>query len=501
LQLTEVHAAVYRTVALIGSTQEAAVKQARAKHAAEVAAVAREVVPLAQGDPESETAITALKSALAKYAKAADDAIDLSTADVNTGMAALQTVDTGFKAARALTDQLRARLSTRADESIAQLNANARRAGVLALLLAIGGCAALLAFSWISQRRIIAAIDEASRSAQQVAEGRLDVALDSRRNDELGTMLRALAHMVVQLRESIHTVRNAADSIGTASAQIAAGNLDLSQRTEEAAGSLQQTSSAMQQLTQTVRQSADAAAQANQLAASASLVASRGGDVVAKVVETMNEISTCSRRIAEIIGVIDGIAFQTNILALNAAVEAARAGEQGRGFAVVAAEVRSLAQRSAGAAKEIKSLIGSSVDKVGAGAKLVGNAGATMNEIVASVKRVSDMLGEITAASSEQSRGIVSINEAVHQLDQMTQQNAALVEQSAAAAGSLQEQAVRLTSVVATFELGDTAAAASAPDQPAHKVAATTAIAHARRSARVASPSPASSNAQARQSI
>jgi methyl-accepting chemotaxis protein len=261
-----------------------------------------------------------------------------------------------------------------------------------------------------------------------------------------------------RLRELVGQVRASSDSINTASAEIATGNIDLSSRTEQTASHLQQTASSMEQFTGTVRQSADAARQANQLAGGAAQVATRGGEVVAQVVSTMDQIHASSKTISEIVGVIDGIAFQTNILALNAAVEAARAGEQGRGFAVVASEVRALAQRSAGAAKEIKTLIGQSVERVEAGNRLVAEAGQTMQEIVGSVRRVSDIIGEITAASSEQSEGIVQINSAVSQLDLTTQQNAALVEQSAAAAGSLSEQAQRLVGLVGVFRLGPTTA-------------------------------------------
>ncbi len=249
-------------------------------------------------------------------------------------------------------------------------------------------------------------------------------------------------------------VRSSAESIRSASGEIASGNVDLSQRTEQAAGSLQQTASSMEQLTATVRQSSDAAAQANQLAGSAAETARRGGNVVSQVVSTMDGINQSSKKIADIIGVIDGIAFQTNILALNAAVEAARAGEQGRGFAVVASEVRSLAQRSADAAREIKALIGASVDRVESGTRLVADAGSTMTEIVASVQRVADIIAEISAATSEQSAGIGQVNGAVNQLDAVTQQNAALVEESTAAAGSLKDQADRLTALVSTFRLG-----------------------------------------------
>ncbi|MEJ6000849.1 methyl-accepting chemotaxis protein [Paucibacter soli] len=291
-------------------------------------------------------------------------------------------------------------------------------------------------------------------TAERIGAGDLTGSIATERRDEIGDVQRALCRMKDALNQVVREVRHGTDSIQTASAEIATGNTDLSQRTEQTASNLQQAASSMSQLTGTVRQSAESAATANQLASSAAQVAQRGGAVVAQVVSTMDEINTSSKKIGDIIGVIDGIAFQTNILALNAAVEAARAGEQGRGFAVVASEVRSLAQRSAEAAKEIKSLIGASVERVEAGARLVQDAGSTMNEIVASVGRVSDIIGEISASTVEQSQGIGSVNGAVVQLDQMTQQNAALVEQSAAAAESLKDQAVKLASLVSSFRLG-----------------------------------------------
>jgi methyl-accepting chemotaxis protein len=263
----------------------------------------------------------------------------------------------------------------------------------------------------------------------------------------------ALADMQTSMRQLVEQVQESSACIQVASSEVAQGNQDLSTRTEHAASNLQETADSMEQLTGTVQQSVDAARQANQLAASAAEIAVRGGEVVSQVVTTMDEIQHSSRKINDIIGVIDGIAFQTNILALNAAVEAARAGEQGRGFAVVAGEVRILAQRSAQAAREIKSLIGTSVDRVESGTRLVADAGQTMSEIVSSVQRVSDIIGEITAASGEQSDGIGQVNAAVTQLDQMTQQNAALVEESAAAAESLRDQARRLNEVVATFQI------------------------------------------------
>jgi methyl-accepting chemotaxis protein len=315
----------------------------------------------------------------------------------------------------------------------------------------VGGIAVLVA--WRMQGKIVKELAHAVDLANEVASGNLAVNAATERDDEVGDLLRAMGTMVFQLNQSIATVRESSESIHQASAEIANGNQDLSLRTEQTATNLQGASSSTEQLNTTVHQSAESARQAFALAANASTVAARGGAVVGQVVSTMQEINVSARKISDIIGVIDGIAFQTNILALNAAVEAARAGEQGRGFAVVASEVRSLAGRSAEAAKEIKNLIGVSVDKVDSGSRLVASAGETMNEIVVSVQRVSDMIGQISAASNEQSEGISHVNLAVTELDQMTQQNAALVEESAAAAESLREQAQRLAQVVSTFKL------------------------------------------------
>jgi methyl-accepting chemotaxis protein len=298
----------------------------------------------------------------------------------------------------------------------------------------------------------------------EVAEGNLDAQIPAA---PPGSMLDGLAHMVASLRKLVTEVRSATDSIATASGEIAQGNNDLAHRTEDTASNLQTTASSMEELTSTVKQTSDSAQTANQMATSAAAVAARGGEVVSRVVSTMQDINASSNKISDIIGVIDGIAFQTNILALNAAVEAARAGEQGRGFAVVASEVRSLAQRSAAAAKEIKTLIDASVEKVASGTHLVGNAGATMTEIVDSVQRVTDIIGEIRSATSEQSQGIAQVNTAVNQLDQMTQQNSALVEQSAAAADSLREQAMKLTQVVALFRVNGSTSAPAPASRPA----------------------------------
>nr|WP_326530818.1 methyl-accepting chemotaxis protein [Rhodoferax sp.] len=296
-------------------------------------------------------------------------------------------------------------------------------------------------------------LDQANELAARIAQGDLSSSISTAREDEFGTLLRSLATMNDSLGHMVAEVRMSTDSIATASAEIAQGNNDLAHRTEQTSSNLQATASSMDALTATVQHSTDNSRQASALAASASSVAQRGGAVVTQVVSTMQEIDASSKKISDIIGVIDGIAFQTNILALNAAVEAARAGEQGRGFAVVASEVRSLAQRSAEAAKEIKGLIDTSVGKVESGTRLVTDAGATMEEIVQSVRRVADVIGEITAAATTQSSGIAGVNQAIGDLDQMTQQNAALVEQSAAAAESLREQADRMKEAVAVFRV------------------------------------------------
>jgi methyl-accepting chemotaxis protein len=302
-------------------------------------------------------------------------------------------------------------------------------------------------------RSVTRPIAVAVAAAREVAEGELAHPIQTERRDEVGQMLMALEDMRQRLHQMASQLRKATDRISTASSEIADGNLDLSTRTDQTAASLQVAASAMEQLTTTVKQSADAALQANKLAQSASEVASRGGQVVYRVIATMDDINASSKRIGDITGVIDGIAFQTNILALNAAVEAARAGEQGRGFAVVAAEVRNLAQRSAQAAKEIKTLIASSVSQVQSGTSLAKDAGTTMTDIVKAVERVTHIIGEITTATSEQSAGLGQVNRSVANLDHMTQQNAALVEQSAAAAASLKEQTVSLSELVAVFKL------------------------------------------------
>jgi methyl-accepting chemotaxis protein len=295
--------------------------------------------------------------------------------------------------------------------------------------------------------------DEAASLAQSVGSGDLSTAVTLKAGDS-SSLMAQLKSMQDSLTQVVTNVRNGSEGVATASSEIAQGNQDLSARTEQQASALEKTASSMEELSSTVRQNADSARQANQLAVNASTVAVRGGEVVAQVVDTMKGINNSSRKISDIISVIDGIAFQTNILALNAAVEAARAGEQGRGFAVVASEVRSLAGRSAEAAKEIKTLINASVARVEQGTALVDQAGNTMTEVVSSIKRVTDLMGEISAASNEQSLGVSQVGEAVTQMDQVTQQNAALVEEMAAAASGLQSQAQDLVQLVAVFNLG-----------------------------------------------
>jgi methyl-accepting chemotaxis protein len=341
------------------------------------------------------------------------------------------------------------------------------------LLMSGLGAAILLlagAIAWGISTSITRPVARALEVANTVAAGDLTSRIEVRTGDEMGQLLQALKGMNESLARTVQTVRSGTETIATASSEVAAGSQDLSARTEQQAGSLEETASSMEELTSTVKQNADNARQANMLAESASNVAARGGAVIEQVVGTMREIHDASGKIADIIGVIDGIAFQTNILALNAAVEAARAGEQGRGFAVVASEVRNLAQRSAAAAKEIKGLIVDSNGKVDNGSKLVSEAGSTMREIVDSVRRVTDIMTEITAASHEQSGGIEQINQAITQMDEVTQQNAALVEQTSAAAEAMQDQAARLAQAVSVFRV-DGGVQAPAPAKMAQRVA------------------------------
>ena len=365
------------------------------------------------------------------------------------------------------TDQLFSRLATSAREQMQEARQGvdtlaATMSGLIGVALVLA-LAVLIPLTYLSVRSITRSLAQARDLAERIAGGDLSRDTQALNHDEVGQLVTAMGRMQQSLRGLVRQVQDAAGNISTASSEIATGNHDLSQRTEQTAANLEEAASSMEMLTSTVQQSAQASRQASDFASSAAEVAARGGAVVSQVVSTMDQITTSSRKIADITGVIDSIAFQTNILALNAAVEAARAGEQGRGFAVVASEVRSLAQRSAGAAKEIKELIGSSVERVEDGSRLVSQAGQTMTEIVGSVRRVSGIIHEITASAAEQSDNIGHISQSVTQLDQMTPQNAALVEQSTAASESLREQALQLTRAVSQFKLHDGAAASAQP--------------------------------------
>ncbi len=385
------------------------------------------------------------------YLKSTKTIIDLASTDIDAALAQLPEFSTAFKSLGLRGRKLSNLIENSSTET--QSSASTDLARHIVLYVTLSAWIILLALAIFVSRSIIRPLNKAIYIARQVADGDLTSDIEVKTKDETGQLLQALKDMNESLDNIVGEVRSTTEAISNAAQQVAAGNSDLSQRTEEQASSLEETASSMEELNSTVKQNAENAKQANQLAANASDIAVKGGLAVGEVVQTMGLISASSKKIVDIISVIEGIAFQTNILALNAAVEAARAGEQGRGFAVVAAEVRNLAQRSAAAAKEIKTLIGDSVDKVDAGSKQVDQAGETMNEIVLAVKRVTDIMAEIAAASSEQSSGIEQVNQALVQMDDVTQQNAALVEEAAAAAEAMQEQAKDLYEAVSVFKL------------------------------------------------
>ena len=414
-------------------------------------------------DAESRGDCDKLKSLLAVYLTAQAKVIDLAKASetdpakslvakkmlwFNESFQAFRDMSVAYAAWKAHTD-------AKAKQATADAEASWQRMRIALLICTLVALTLGAVIAVALTRSIVKPIQDGLSLANQVAEGNLHAVRLTSSADELGKLLHALEVMRSNLAHTVSDIRSGAESISSAAGQIAAGNTDLSARTEQQAASLEETAASMEELSSTVKQNADNARQANQLAASASEVAVRGGEVVGEVVQTMSSISASSTKIADIVSVIDGIAFQTNILALNAAVEAARAGEQGKGFAVVAGEVRTLAQRSAAAAKEIKGLIEDSVSKVGVGAGQVERAGTTMQEIVSAVKRVTDIMGEISAASDEQARGIDQVNQAVSQMDEVTQQNAALVEEAAAAAGSMQDQSHELMRSVSRFKIND----------------------------------------------
>jgi len=441
-------------------TERIAVTKAHEKLGAALAKLKDSIAKTAGVTEQERKLFAQIEAAEAKYAPVALNIVSLAVADKREDAIARMNADCRpllaalIQASQDYTHSTATEATAEVKAAEAAYNTN-RNLLLVACALAVGLAVGLaLAITRGLTRALGAEPAQLSEAALRVAKGDLGV-VDGAQRAAAGSVLASLGDMQQSLARVVGQVRSASDSIATGSAQIATGNADLSQRTEEQASNLQQTAASMEELSSTVRNNADTARQASQLANAASAAAERGGEVASQVATTMDDITASSRKIGDIIGVIDGIAFQTNILALNAAVEAARAGEQGRGFAVVASEVRNLAQRSAEAAKEIKSLIGASVDKVEAGSRLVGEASTNMTEIVGQAKRVADLIAEISSATVEQTSGIGQVSNAVSELDRVTQQNAALVEESAAAADSLKQQASRLAEVVSVFRLGD----------------------------------------------
>ncbi len=451
----KVHAGIYRLLNIGESIGAERAAREAAAYKKQLGAAQASFKKLAGGSAEQQKKVLAAGAKLADYIKAADLAIELGSVDVNTGTAAMQTADQAYlEMAQILADVVEFERKM-AQQTFESTRASYRTAWITMLLLAVAAIVVSLLAAAVQSRSIVSRLRMATASAEALARGDLTRRVTSESSDEVGQTLAALTNSTEQLAKLVGSVRHITDSVSAASSEIARGNQNLSERTEAQASSLEQTAASLEELTTTVRQNVDSARQATQLASAASSAAGKGGQVVGKVVETMDGITGSSKKISEITAVIDSIAFQTNLLALNAAVEAARAGEQGRGFAVVASEVRNLAQRSAAAAKEIKSLIEESVQRVESGSRLVSEAGATMREIVGAVKQVTEIIGTIATASQEQSGGIDQVNQAMSQIDGVTQQNAALVEQAAAAAASLQDQASQLIAAVIAFKIDD----------------------------------------------
>jgi methyl-accepting chemotaxis protein len=453
-KINEAHAGVYRLFVWIENLDDAKQKAAMTSINGTIGQARTRIQEItASGAEADQDSLQSLSKSIDVYAKQVGDAIDMATVDKNTGMASMQSADQTYQQMKKV---LGAAIETQMvtmrgldQQMVAALHTQT----YIGVALTIAALVLVGLSSVIVTRRITGPLRQVRTSAQALAQGDLNMDNGERSSDEVGDVMRAFDEARRQLSSLVWRIRESSESISTASSEIAQGNIDLSSRTEQQAFSLEKTASSMEELTSKVRQNAHNARQANQLVLGASESAVRGGATVKKVVLTMNEIAESSKRIQDIITVIDGIAFQTNILALNAAVEAARAGSQGRGFAVVASEVRNLAQRSAAAAKEIKQLITESVAKVDSGGVLVNQAGVQMEEIVAAVARITDITAEISSASAEQSSGIEAVNSAVTQMDQMTQQNAALVEEAAAAAQSMRDQAGQLITAVSAFKL------------------------------------------------
>ncbi len=454
--LGELQAFAYRQVTLAGSLSGEQLKKARTSIATELSTQRQELQylqPAGYGEPEVTGALSTALVDLDKYAKTVDQAIDMASVDPNTGIASMQTADELFHRNAERLDKIVENRNSALQAALTSIGATRTQMALVDLVVALAAIAATISLSLIAMRRIMADIAKCSEVADSVARGELSASQVKSHTQEIGALLDNLEQMKASLRDVVGQVRSGVQSMASATREIAEGNEELSRRTEQQASNLDTTSASMDKMVNAIERSADFAKQAESLAQSATAVATRGGEVVGEVVQQMTEIESSSQKIAEIITVIDGIAFQTNILALNASVEAARAGAQGRGFAVVAGEVRELAQRSALAARQIKELISRSVEKVESGSRLVHSAGMTMTDIVSQVLKVSGLIAEITAAAHVQNTDAEAANRAVEQIESMTQQNAHLAQQSAAAAQTLRQHSAKLAAAVSLFKM------------------------------------------------